>query len=68
MVDHKSGEIQYFYDEKTGELRLEAPTLADTWKSSDPKIKVSAVSTKDRPSILLAGRDADVVAYCYNDW
>ena len=65
--DHKSGEIQYFYNEKTGELRLEAPTLADTWKSSDPKIKVSAVSTKDRPSILLAGREADVVAYCYNE-
>jgi len=65
--DRESGEFHYFYDEKTGELRLEAPTLADIWKSSDPKIKVAAISTKDRPSMLLAGREADVVAYSYNE-
>jgi Type I phosphodiesterase / nucleotide pyrophosphatase len=58
---------QYFYDEQTGELRLEAPSLGELWKRSVPELKVAAVSTKDRPSLLLAGPTADTVVYCYNE-
>jgi predicted AlkP superfamily pyrophosphatase or phosphodiesterase len=65
--DKKTQTRQYFYDEQTGGLRLEAATLGELWKDVVPSLKVAAVSTKDRPSLLLAGPAADTVVYCYNE-
>lgn len=65
--DRKSEKPQYFYDEQTGQLRLDAPSLGELWKRSVPGLKIAAVSTKDRPSLLLAGPAADTVVYCYNE-
>jgi predicted AlkP superfamily pyrophosphatase or phosphodiesterase len=63
----KTGQRQYFYDEETGELHLDALSLAELWKRSAPGLKIAAVSSKDRPSLLLAGGAADTVVYCYNE-
>jgi len=65
--DKKTQTRQYFYDEETGQLRLAAPSLGEVWKRSFPALKIAAVSTKDRPSLLLAGPGADTVVYCYNE-
>ena len=65
--DKKGQKPQYFYDEQTGQLRLEAPSLGELWKRSVPGLKIAAVSTKDRPSLLLAGPAANTVIYCYNE-
>jgi predicted AlkP superfamily pyrophosphatase or phosphodiesterase len=65
--DKNAQKPQYFYDEQTGQLRLEAPSLGELWKRSVPGLKIAAVSTKDRPSLLLAGPAADTVVYCYNE-
>ncbi len=65
--DRKLGTLQYFYDEQTGQFRIDAPSLGEVWKRSNPSIKVAAISTKDRPSLLLAGPTADRIVYCYNE-
>jgi Type I phosphodiesterase / nucleotide pyrophosphatase len=65
--DKKTQTRQYFYDEQNGQLRLEAVALGELWKRAVPTLKIAAVSTKDRPSLLLAGPAADTVVYCYNE-
>jgi predicted AlkP superfamily pyrophosphatase or phosphodiesterase len=65
--DQKTGTPQYFYDEQTGQLRLDAISLGELWKRSSPGVKIAAISTEDRPSLLLAGPAADTVVYCYNE-
>ena len=65
--DRETQTTQYFYDEQTGQLRLEAASLGELWKRAVPGLKVAAVSTKDRPSLLLGGPVADIVVYCYNE-
>jgi len=63
--DKKTGKLRYFYDEQQGKLDLKAPTLCDEVKTVNPEAKVVSVSTKDRPALLLAGENADIVAYSY---
>ena len=63
--DKKTGKLRYFYDEQQGKLDLKAPTLGDAVKTENPEAKVVSVSTKDRPALLLAGENADIVVYSY---
>lgn len=39
---------RYFYDEATGHVHLDAPTLTEMWKAKRPQASVAAVCTKDR--------------------
>ena len=65
--DRKSKKLLYFYDEETGKLRLDAPTLGDMIKQKNPTAKVASISAKDRNSFLLGGASADVVAFSYRE-
>jgi hypothetical protein len=65
--DRNSRSLRYLYDEATGRLDLEMPTIADIIKAVEPSAKVAAISSKDRHALLLAGNAADIVAYSYRE-
>ena len=65
--DRESGNLLYFYDEKTGDLHLDVPTFGEMVKLQDPSAKVASISAKDRNSFLLGGPTADVVAFSYRE-
>ncbi len=58
---------RYFYDEATGHVHLDAPTLTDMWKAKWPQARVAAVCKKDRQALLLGGPNADRIVYSYNE-
>jgi predicted AlkP superfamily pyrophosphatase or phosphodiesterase len=65
--DRESKKLFYFYDEETGELRLDSPTLVDIVKQKKPSVKVASISAKDRNSFLLGGNSADIVVFSYRE-
>ncbi len=65
--DKKSCELIYFYDTEKDILYMDAPTLGDFLKRENPRAKVCAISTKDRHALLLAGKQADIIAYSYRE-
>ena len=65
--DRESKKLFYFYNEETGELHLDAPTLGEMVKQKNPSAKVASISAKDRNSFLLGGPMADVVAFSYRE-
>ena len=65
--DRESKKLFYFYNEETGELHLDAPTLGEMVKQKNPSTKVASISAKDRNSFLLGGPSADVVAFSYRE-
>ncbi len=65
--DRETGETLYIYDGDTNNLRLLMPQVAQRLKAQYPHLKVASISTKDRLAVMLAGPDADVVAYSYRE-
>ena len=65
--DRKSGKLYYFYDDETGKLHLDVPTLGEMIKRKNPSTKVASISAKDRNAFLLGGPAADVVAFSYRE-
>ena len=65
--DKKSRAARYFFDEEKGIMDLEYPTVADLIKQKNPDAKIASVSTKDRNALLLAGNQADIIAYSYRE-
>jgi predicted AlkP superfamily pyrophosphatase or phosphodiesterase len=65
--DRKTEELIYFYDDASGVLHLEAPTIGEIIKSLDPSARVASISAKDRNALLLGGPGADIVAYSYRE-
>ena len=65
--DRDSGKLIYFYDEETGEMHMEVPTVTQRIKETKPDLRVASISTKDRLAILLPGGSADLVAYSYRE-
>lgn len=65
--DKKTGDLIYFYDTEKDILHMDAPTLGDFLKGRNPRAKVGAISTKDRHALLLAGKQADIIAYSYRE-
>jgi predicted AlkP superfamily pyrophosphatase or phosphodiesterase len=63
--DKRVGKLRYFFDDQEGRLDLKVPTLCDAVKAVNHDAKVVSVSTKDRPALLLAGRNADILVYSY---
>lgn len=66
--DKKTGKLRYFFDDKKGTVDLIAPTICDVVKAVNPEAKIASISAKDRPSLLLAGNKADIVAYSYREY
>ena len=65
--DRESGRLMYVYDEETGKMRMEVPTVVQRLKKKKPNLRVASISTKDRVAILLPGGSADLVAYSYRE-
>lgn len=65
--DKKAGKLIYFYDSEKDILHMDAPTLGDFLKRKNPAAKVAAISTKDRHALLMAGKQADIIAYSYRE-
>lgn len=65
--DKKTGQLIYFYDAKRDILHMDAPTLGDFLKKKNPAAKVAAISTKDRHTLLMGGKHADIIAYSYRE-
>jgi predicted AlkP superfamily pyrophosphatase or phosphodiesterase len=63
--DKTIGKPRYFFDDQEGRLDLKVPTLCDTVKAVNHDTKVVSISTKDRPALLLAGKNADILLYSY---
>ena len=63
----ETGELIYVYNAKENILYMDAPTLADSFKEQHPQAKIASISTKDRHALLLAGKQADRVAYSYRE-
>ncbi|UCD72044.1 MAG: alkaline phosphatase family protein, partial [Syntrophobacterales bacterium] len=51
--EREAQKVSYFYDEVSGTLYLEAPTIGDMLKLQDPSAKVASISAKDRNALLL---------------
>jgi predicted AlkP superfamily pyrophosphatase or phosphodiesterase len=66
--DKKTGELMYFYDAEKDILRMDFPTLGDFARKRNPAAKVVAISVKDRHSILMGGKQADIIAYSYREY
>ncbi|HBK81749.1 MAG TPA: hypothetical protein DDZ83_19105 [Nitrospinae bacterium] len=65
--DRDTGRLIYVYDEETGEMHMDAPTVIQRIKETKPDLRVASISTKDRLAILLPGGSADLVAYSYRE-
>lgn len=65
--DRNTRKLSYLYDERSGKLYLEAPTIGEIIKSHDPSARVASISAKDRNAILLGGSGADVVVFSYRE-
>lgn len=65
--DKKTRTLIYFYDSEKDILHMDAPTLGDSLRRKNPKVKVGAISTKDRHALLMAGKQADIIAYSYRE-
>jgi len=65
--DKKTGKLIYFYDSEKDILYMDAPTLGDFLKRKNSRAKVGAISTKDRHALLMAGKQADIIAYSYRE-
>ncbi len=65
--DRDTGKLMYFYDEETGKMHMEVPTVTQRIKEKKPDLRVASISTKDRLAILLPGGSADLVAYSYRE-
>ena len=65
--DKKSRKARYFFDEERGIMDLEHPTITNLIKAKNPAAKVASISTKDRNALLLAGNEADIIAYSYRE-
>jgi hypothetical protein len=65
--DRKTKKLRYLYDETSGKLYLEAPTIGEIIKLHDPSAKVASISAKDRNAILLGGPKADIVVFSYRE-
>lgn len=65
--DKKNGKLIYFYDSAKDILYMDAPTLGDFLKRKNPAAKVAAISSKDRHALLMAGKQADIIAYSYRE-
>jgi predicted AlkP superfamily pyrophosphatase or phosphodiesterase len=65
--DKKSSKLIYFYDSDKDILHMDALTLGDILKRKNAKAKVASISSKDRHALLMAGKQADVIAYSYRE-
>lgn len=65
--DKKTGKLIYFYDSEKDILHLDTPTLGDFLKRKNPAAKVASISSKDRHALLMAGKQADIIAYSYRE-
>ena len=65
--DKKTGKLIYFYDSEKDILHMDAPALSDFLKGKNPMAKIAAISAKDRHALLLAGKQADIIAYLYRE-
>lgn len=65
--DKEKGKLVYFYDSGKDILRMDAPTLGDFLKRKNPAAKVCAIASKDRHALLMAGKQADIIAYLYRE-
>ncbi len=65
--DKKNGKLIYFYDSKKDILHMDAPTLGDYLKRKNQGAKVISISSKDRHALLMAGKQADIIAYSYRE-
>jgi predicted AlkP superfamily pyrophosphatase or phosphodiesterase len=65
--DKKTDKLIYFYDAEKDILHMDAPTLGDFLKRKNPGARVGSISTKDRHALLLAGKQADIIAYSYRE-
>ena len=65
--DRDSGKLMYVYDDETGTLHMEVPTVTQRIKEKKPDLSVASISTKDRLAMLLPGGAADLVAYSYRE-
>lgn len=65
--DRKTKKLSYLYDEVSGKLHLEAPTIGEIMKSRDSSARVASISAKDRNAFLLGGSGADIVVFSYRE-
>ena len=65
--DKKTGALIYFYDSEKDILHLDPPTIGDFLKRKNPAAKVASISSKDRHALLMAGKQADIIAYSYRE-
>ena len=65
--EKKTRQLIYFYDSEKDILHMDAPTLGDFLKKRNPTVRVGAISTKDRHALLMAGKQADIIAYSYRE-
>ena len=65
--DRKTKKLNYLYDEVSGKLHLEAPTIGEIIKSHDSSARVASISAKDRNAFLLGGSGADIVVFSYRE-
>jgi predicted AlkP superfamily pyrophosphatase or phosphodiesterase len=65
--DRKTKKLSYFYDEVSGKLHLEAPTIGEMIKLQDPSARIASISAKDRNAFLLGGSGADIVVFSYRE-
>lgn len=65
--DKKAGKLIYFYDSDKDILHMDAPTLGDYLKRKNTGAKVASISSKDRHALLMAGKQADILAYSYRE-
>lgn len=65
--DRKTKKLSYLYDDVSGKLHLEAPTIGEMIKLQDPSARVASISAKDRNAFLLGGPGADIVVFSYRE-
>jgi hypothetical protein len=66
--DRKTKKMKYIYDDVSGKLYLEAPTIGEIIKLQDPSAIVASISAKDRNALLLGGTGADICVYSYREY